>query len=105
MLFVQGLAAQTQGCTGADLAAIAREAALAALTESLDATVVGHRHFAAAMQDTLWRQSFRHCSHTFQHTARHTCHLLLPVPVAAQVVKPSVQPASQQQMYRKFSRS
>ncbi len=50
MLFVQGLAAQTQGCTGADLAAIAREAALAALTESLDATVVGHRHFAAAMQ-------------------------------------------------------
>ena len=50
MLFVQSLAAQTQGCTGADLAAIVREAALAALTESLDAAAVGHRHFAAAMQ-------------------------------------------------------
>ena len=47
---MQGLAAQTQGCTGADLTAIVREAALAALTESLDTAAVGHRHFAAAMQ-------------------------------------------------------
>ena len=39
----------TKGYTGADLSAICREAALAALEESLDATEVCARHFATAM--------------------------------------------------------
>ena len=42
------LAMATQGYTGADLAAVCREAALAALEEDVDATEVCARHFAAA---------------------------------------------------------
>lgn len=44
------LAAATSGYTGADIAAVCREAALAALDEDLQAAVVGHRHFHAALQ-------------------------------------------------------
>ena len=43
------LAARTEGYTGADLAALAREAALAALEESLGAGEVAARHFEAAL--------------------------------------------------------
>lgn len=42
------LAAATPGYTGADIAAVCREAALAALDEDLDAAAVGGAHFAAA---------------------------------------------------------
>ena len=43
------LAATTEGFTGAELAAICREAALAALREDVDgAAAVAGRHFAAA---------------------------------------------------------
>jgi SpoVK/Ycf46/Vps4 family AAA+-type ATPase len=42
-------AMSTQGYTGADLSAISREAALAALEESIDADRVFARHVATAM--------------------------------------------------------
>jgi len=47
---VQALAERSEGFTGADLAALVREAALAALTESLQATAVNQDHFSKAFQ-------------------------------------------------------
>jgi len=47
---VQALAERSEGFTGADLAALVREAALAALTENLQATVVNQDHFSKAFQ-------------------------------------------------------
>lgn len=44
-----GIAARTTGYTGADLAAVCREAALCALAESLDAAEVSARHFESAL--------------------------------------------------------
>ncbi len=46
----QGLAAVSDGYTGADLAAACREAALAALEEDIDAAAVSARHFVAALR-------------------------------------------------------
>eukprot|EP00850_Spirogloea_muscicola_P011893 SM000075S21982 [mRNA] locus=s75:434791:440447:- [translate_table: standard] len=47
------LVAETEGYTGADIAAVCREAALAALEETLDATEVHMRHFGAALACVL----------------------------------------------------
>lgn len=47
---MQELAECSEGFTGADLAALVREAALAALTESLQATVVNRNHLDTAFQ-------------------------------------------------------
>ena len=44
------LSAQTEGYSPADLAALVREAALAALEEDMDATAVHPRHFEAALR-------------------------------------------------------
>ena len=46
---MQAIAAGAEGYTGADLAAVCREAALAALQEDIDAAVVSDRHFSAAL--------------------------------------------------------
>ena len=46
----QALAAASDGYTGADLAAVCREAALAALEEDIDAVAVAGRHFVAALR-------------------------------------------------------
>ncbi|KAK9807627.1 hypothetical protein WJX72_004612 [[Myrmecia] bisecta] len=46
---LQALAAATEGYTGADITAVIREAALAALQECLDATHVAARHFSQAL--------------------------------------------------------
>lgn len=46
---VEDLARQTAGYTGADLAALCREAALAALEETLDAMAIEPRHFDVAL--------------------------------------------------------
>ncbi|KAK9825828.1 hypothetical protein WJX81_000622 [Elliptochloris bilobata] len=57
------LAASTPGYTGADLAAVVREAALAALQEDMGARTVAARHFAAALDEPLpsrERRSARH---------------------------------------------
>lgn len=51
---MQELAKHSQGFTGADLAALVQEAALIALTENLDATVVGNHHFQQAFQASFW---------------------------------------------------
>jgi transitional endoplasmic reticulum ATPase len=40
----------TEGYTGADLAALVREAAMIALREDINATVVSRRHFEEAMK-------------------------------------------------------
>jgi ATP-dependent 26S proteasome regulatory subunit len=45
---VEALADATDGCTGAELAAICAEAALAALREAPGAAAVAQRHFVAA---------------------------------------------------------
>ncbi len=47
---MQALAERSEGFTGADLAALVREAALAALTENLEATAVNQDHFSKAFQ-------------------------------------------------------
>lgn len=47
------LAHRTEGYTGADITAICRQAALAALDDSFEAKFVEGRHFAAALQVTL----------------------------------------------------
>lgn len=47
---MQDLANRSEGFTGADLAALVQEAALAALTDSLQATVVQQEHFNQAFQ-------------------------------------------------------
>ncbi len=47
---MQALAERSEGFTGADLAALVREAALAALIESLQATAVNQDHFSKAFQ-------------------------------------------------------
>ncbi|KAL0025898.1 hypothetical protein WJX77_000494 [Trebouxia sp. C0004] len=47
---LQALAERSEGFTGADLAALVREAALAALTENLQATAVNQDHFSKAFQ-------------------------------------------------------
>eukprot|EP00850_Spirogloea_muscicola_P018256 SM000165S02217 [mRNA] locus=s165:195225:200869:+ [translate_table: standard] len=47
------LVAETEGYTGADIAAVCREAALAALEETLEATEVHMRHFGAALACVL----------------------------------------------------
>ena len=47
---MQALANRSEGFTGADLAALVQEAALAALKDSLQATVVQHQHFHQAFQ-------------------------------------------------------
>ena len=49
----QHLAEQCEGFTGADLAALVQEAALAALTESLHAAMVKKEHFERAFQVRL----------------------------------------------------
>ena len=46
----QALAAEAEGYTGADLAAVCREAALAALQEDIGAAAVAGRHFRAALE-------------------------------------------------------
>jgi SpoVK/Ycf46/Vps4 family AAA+-type ATPase len=46
---LQDLAARSEGYTGADIAAVCREACLAALEESLSAQQVAGRHFLAAL--------------------------------------------------------
>ena len=43
------LAMSSDGYSGAEIAAVCREASLAAMTESLDATEVCQRHFNAAL--------------------------------------------------------
>lgn len=50
---VQALAERGDGFTGADLAALVREAALAALNESLSADTVTTQHFDQAFQVNL----------------------------------------------------
>ncbi|KAL0050804.1 hypothetical protein WJX82_007459 [Trebouxia sp. C0006] len=47
---LQALAERSEGFTGADLAALVREAALAALTENLEASAVNQDHFSKAFQ-------------------------------------------------------
>lgn len=47
---LQELAERSEGFTGADLAALVREAALAALTENLDADIVTQIHFDQAFK-------------------------------------------------------
>ena len=47
---LQDLAEQSEGFTGADLAALVQEAALAALTDCLHAVVVKKEHFTRAFQ-------------------------------------------------------
>ncbi|KAJ1630367.1 P-loop containing nucleoside triphosphate hydrolase protein, partial [Pavlovales sp. CCMP2436] len=46
---LQAVAARTDGYSGAELAALCREAAMCALTETLEAPDVGARHFDAAL--------------------------------------------------------
>ncbi len=46
----QAIAADAEGYTGADLAAVCREAALAALQEDIEAVAVADRHFSAALR-------------------------------------------------------
>ena len=53
MRHLQDLANRSEGFTGADLAALVQEAALAALTDSLQATVVQKEHFNQALQASL----------------------------------------------------
>ena len=50
---LQDLANHSEGFTGADLAALLQEAALAALTDSLQAAVVEKKHFDQAFQASL----------------------------------------------------
>lgn len=50
---LQDLANRSEGFTGADLAALVQEAALAALTDSLQAAVVQKEHFNQALQASL----------------------------------------------------
>ena len=47
---MQDIAEQTAGFTGADLAAVVQQAALAALTEDIVAQAVATRHFSTALQ-------------------------------------------------------
>ena len=49
MLMAQGLARQTKNYTGADVAAVCREAALAALEDDMEAAAVAARHYGAAL--------------------------------------------------------
>jgi len=57
---VQDLAEQSEGFTGADLAALVREAALAALTDSLQATVVSSDQFQRAFQVSTQQGAVKH---------------------------------------------
>lgn len=45
------LAEQTEGCSGAEVAAICQNAGLAAMHEDIDAAAVSQRHFEAALRD------------------------------------------------------
>ena len=53
MVHLQDMAERSEGYTGADLAAVVREAALAALTDSLQAAIVASEHFDRAFKASM----------------------------------------------------
>ncbi|KAF9544776.1 spermatogenesis associated protein 5 [Mortierella hygrophila] len=52
---VEALARETEGCSGAEVVALCREAAMKAMEESLDIRAVGKRHFEQALRGMVRR--------------------------------------------------
>ncbi|XP_061372359.1 calmodulin-interacting protein 111 isoform X2 [Gastrolobium bilobum] len=71
---IEELARLTDGCTGADISQICREAAIAAIEESLDASVITTKHLKMAIEQVQPSevQSYQKLSATFQR-AVHCC--------------------------------
>lgn len=52
---VEVLARETEGCSGAEVVALCREAAMKAMEESLEIKAVGKRHFDQALKGLVRR--------------------------------------------------